>query len=258
MNQDIEQGKLVIQDLLINYYFTAVKKPVETLIFLHGWRSNSTLWFKTFPELYKDNYQIYAVDLPGFGLSQTPSKPLYLEDYMISIVEFMKKLEIESPIIIGHSHGGRVGIKLASMHPELLNKLVLVDSGGVRRESADLQLKKAMAKLVKPLFKLPFMKNLREKVYTAMGAEDYVATPELTKTFVNIIKEDLVPLLPTIKAQTLLIWGKEDTATPLEDAEVMKEKIPFSTLEIIDNAGHYSFFDKPDEFAKLLIKFIRI
>ncbi|MEO6508938.1 MAG: alpha/beta hydrolase [Patescibacteria group bacterium] len=256
MNPDIQQGKLILNNLLINYYYNEAQNPLKTLIFLHGWRSNSTLWFKIFPELLQ-NYQIYAVDLPGFGQSQVPTTPFTLQDYVDVATSFIQKLSLKKPILIGHSHGGRVGIKLSAAQPELLEKLVLVDSAGIKNDSTDVKLKKGVAKLVKPIFKLPFMKPVREKIYQKMGAEDYVATPEMTQTFLNVVNEDLSSLLSQIKIETLIIWGENDIDTPISFAHTMNEQIPHSKLAIIKDAAHYSFLDQPEEFLKPLKNFIQ-
>lgn len=256
MNPDIHQGKLILDNLLVNYYHTEVKNPKKNLLFLHGWRSNSTLWFHLFPKLIGANFQIYALDMPGFGQSEIPSYPLFLQNYVEVVFQFINKLKLSKPILIGHSHGGRVGIKLAAEHPEIVEKLVLVDSAGIKAHSPSLQTKRMIAKIVKPLFKIPLLHSAKVHIYKQMGGDDYVATPELTQTLVNILNEDLTPLLSKIKTETLLIWGENDTDTPLKDATIMKENIPNSKLEVIKNAGHYSFLDQPEAFITYLLQFI--
>ena len=89
-----------------------------------------------------------------------------------------------------------------------------------------------------------------------MGAEDYVATPKLQQTFINIINEDLTDLLPKIVQPTLLIWGENDKDTPLSQARVMEQKIPNAKLAVFKGAGHFSFLDKREEFVKELINFL--
>jgi len=115
---------------------------------------------------------------------------------------------------------------------------------------------KVIAKLVKPIFKLPFMSPLRVKIYQSMGADDYVATPKLKQTFINIINENLIILLPKIKIPTLLIWGDKDKDTPLEYARIIEQKIIGSKLVILKGAGHFSFLDKKDEFIEKIVSFI--
>jgi pimeloyl-ACP methyl ester carboxylesterase len=257
MNSAAAQKQLVVHDLLLTYYQVGEIPSEKILLFLHGWRSNSTLWFQLFPALKEAGYSILALDFPGFGKSQMPKQALFLQNYVDIVAEFMHKLGINKAAVIGHSHGGRVAIKLAAEQPERIEKLVLVDSSGIKTETMQKSMKKTVSKTLKPLFKPSFMQPLRRKVYQLMGAEDYVATPELTQTFVNIINEDLKPQLAHIKSDTLLLWGKEDKDTPIQDAEIMKASIPHATLIALEEAGHYSFLDKKEEFEQALLDFLK-
>ncbi len=250
---DLQNKQLIINNLLVNYYFKTRSEQAPVLLFLHGWRSNGKIWEKVIAKITE--YNIYAIDFPGFGASEIPKKDFYLKDYADIIDSFIKKNNLNNIIIIGHSFGGRVGIKLASDNPGYLKKLVLVDSAGIIIKKHDF--KKIIAKLVKPIFKLPFLSAVRIKIYQSMGAEDYLATPKLKQTFVNIVNENLTSLLPRIKIPTLLIWGDKDKDTPLEYARIIEKKILGSKLVILKDAGHFSFLDKKEEFVKELINFTK-
>lgn len=71
------------------------------------------------------------------------------------------------------------------------------------------------------------------------------------------ISQDLTPLLPSIKAETLLIWGEKDTATPLGDARIMERLIPGAGLVSFPDAGHYSFLDEPARFRAVAREFFK-
>ena len=71
------------------------------------------------------------------------------------------------------------------------------------------------------------------------------------------INQDLTPLLPAIKASTLLVWGAKDTATPLRDAKIMEKNIPDAGLVCFDDAGHYSFLDQPGQFRAVAREFFK-
>lgn len=246
-----QKNQLVINDQLISYYqFGSGQKSV---IFLHGWRSSADAWFGVIEKLLSEDLSIFALDLPGFGASPAPKADWNLGDYADLVEGFIFKKEISNPILVGHSFGGRISIKLAANKLGLIRKLILVDSAGIRREFSG---RKAIAKLVKPLFKPVFMRGLRKKIYKQMGSEDYLATPELKETYLNIIGEDLTPLLDRIKADTLIIWGSDDKETPLSDAEMMKSRIEYSELKVLENAGHFSFIDQPEEFVETIKNFI--
>ena len=252
----LQHRQIILNNLLVNYYqdLTDSNKPV--LLFLHGWRSEAAIWDNIIKKLSGD-YNIYALDLPGFGASQTPQKAFYLQDYADIVDAFIKKFHLKNISLVGHSFGGRTVIKLTSNNPDYLNKIILVDSAGIRQNSSQRALKKVAAKILKPIFKLPFLQNARQIIYKKLGALDYLATPQLQTTFVNIINEDLTPLLNKIVKSTLLIWGKEDKDTPLAQAKIMEQSVPSSKLVVLESAGHFSFLDKPDEFVKNLRIFLK-
>ncbi|KKS89241.1 MAG: alpha/beta hydrolase [Microgenomates group bacterium GW2011_GWC1_43_11] len=205
-------------------------------------------------KINKDNYSVYALDLPGFGGSSAPKTPFTISDYADIVSGFMEKMKIKKTILVGHSFGGRIAIKLASAKPELVSKLVLVDSAGfVNMKKQGYQL---YAKLVKPLFKPKWMQRIRTWIYKKMGAEDYVSTPYLRETFLNVIKEDVTSDLSNIRIPSLLLWGDKDMDTPVSYGKKMHVKIRNSQLVVLQDAGHFCFLDKPTEFYQALIRFI--
>lgn len=78
----------------------------------------------------------------------------------------------------------------------------------------------------------------------------------MSKTFQNIIKEDLKDFLPYIEQETLILWGEKDKDTPLKDAKVIKKKIKNSALIIYPNATHFSYLENPILTYKIIEKFI--
>lgn len=245
--------QIVLNGQLISYARFGNQQQNGCLIFLHGWRSQKEVWNSVTGKL--SDYQIYTIDLPGFGKSPAPKDAWMVVDYAKVVKEFIDKLGLKNVIIVGHSFGGRVGIKLASQYSSSISKLVLVDSAGFAMESGKKSAMNAAAKIAKPFFKPSFMQGLRKKVYKQIGAEDYVATPELQKTFVNVTSEDLSADLKNISCPTLIITGKKDNDTPLEFGQRMQSLIANSQLLVLPDAGHFSFLDQPEEFVKELRAF---
>jgi pimeloyl-ACP methyl ester carboxylesterase len=250
-------SQVVVKKLLISYFRTDEKVDNEKcLLFLHGWRSNKEIWQGTISQMGNIKCQSYLIDLPGFGGSQKPSIPFTVGDYAAVVADFIQKLELKNAIIIGHSFGGRVGIKLAADYPSLLAKLVLVDSAGFAINQNKKKAMKSLAKIAKPFFNPEFMQPLRKKIYTQIGAEDYLATPELQKTFINVTSEDMSKDLKSIKVPTLIINGEKDLDTPVKYGERMHELISNSEYLVLKGAGHFSFLDKPEGFIKALESFV--
>lgn len=225
----------------------------KTLIFIHGWGVSCEI-FKPLYYFLKSDFKIYDLDLPGFG--NTPiDKIMTLKDYADYVYEFLKTNKIEYPIIIGHSFGGAVAVKFALLYPNEISKLVLVDASAIRKPRRQIILIKKVADFLKHL--LP--EKLRKFILKLFGYDktDYaqIKSPELKETFKNVISEDLSPYFSLIKMPVLVIWGENDAATPLAEGKLIAKSIPGAKLEIIKNADHFVFLEKPEEFIKLIKEF---
>lgn len=225
----------------------------KNLVFIHGWGATANI-FETVFYYLKDEFNIYYFDLPGFG--NTPiEKVMTLKDYAEFVYKFLKENDIKEPIIIGHSFGGAVAIKLVLIYPESVYKLILVSASAIRQPRHKIILIKKIADFIKPL--LP--EKLRKFILKILKLDktDYaqIDSLKLKETFKNIINEDLSSYLSAIKIPTLVIWGEKDTVTPLKEGELIAKSIPNAKLLVIKNAGHFRFLEKPEEFIKLIKEF---
>jgi len=246
-----------MQKLINNQIVSYIKKEGDNsppLIFLHGWRSEGRVWTQIINTI--PNKTIYTLDLPGFGASQNFKDGATLDDYANLVNEFIKSENIHEAILIGHSFGGRIAIKLASKNASWIKKIVLIDSAGLQEKNLKKFIYKIIAKIVKPFFYIPGLNSLRNKIYKKIGP-DYIATPAMQKTFLNIINENLDPLLKNINQETLIIWGKNDDITPISMAKTLKQNIKNAKLIVIASAGHFVFIDQPEEFSQELLNFIK-
>jgi pimeloyl-ACP methyl ester carboxylesterase len=248
--------QIVVNNVLVSYYQPEKLLKGPWIVFLHGWRSDSTVWFNAISP-FIGRYNLICMDLPGFGASQVPVWPLSIYDYRDIVLAFIRKIGLKNVVLVGHSFGGRIAVTLAAGKPEWLKALVLVDSAGIQTASVQKKLAKAAAKIVGPLFSPDFMQPLRHAFYRRIGAGDYVETPYLKQTFVNVVGEDLTPLLSRISAKTLILWGDHDSETPVSYAHIMHEQIKNSRLTILSDAGHFCFLDKPVEFGHQLELFLK-
>ena len=214
--------EITINNKKINYEVEGEGKPI---ILLHGWLA-SLETMKPIQEHLSKNFKVYNVDVIGFGKSDLPDQPLHTNDFGNFLAEFINALKIENPILIGHSNGGRTIINYAGRNLGKINKIVLMDSSGIKPErKIDYYIKVYTFKTIKKIAKILPSKYeaLREKALNKFGSTDYKSSPEiLRKTMSIILNEDQRKIMPNIKVPTLLIWGDLDTATPLEDAKKME------------------------------------
>ncbi|MDR1033811.1 MAG: alpha/beta hydrolase [Bifidobacteriaceae bacterium] len=250
----------------------------EVIFLLHGWGSDLNA-FAHISDVISSAYTAISLDLPGFGMSDEPKfaetddgarKVWGVQEYANFVQKFIKHFRAKKVTLIGHSFGGRVIIKLLgddtpnSRLGFTVKRAVLIDSAGILPEKTFTdKMNVQIYKSVKRFFALPAVKTvfpqLLEQYTRGKGSYDYQnATGVMRDVLVKTVNEDLTPLLPNITQPTLLIWGENDTDTPLHDAQVMKETIPNAGLVIIQGAGHFSFVEQPIVFEKVIREFLEL
>lgn len=237
--------KINIKDLDVNYIQYGKGKDI---VLLHGWGQNIEM-MKFLGDRFCDNYRVTILDFPGFGESLEPSVAWTIEDYALLLEDFINKLKIKKPIIIGHSFGGRVAIRYSAINP--ISKLVLFGSPCIRT-TVELPLS---IKFLKKLKTLPGMNSLGEKMKKYIGSRDYkAASPIMRQTLVNVVNEDLSSYAQKIKAPVLLIWGEADTEAPVEEAKLL-EGIMYDAALIVLPGTHYAYIENLDRVEVILNSF---
>ena len=164
-------------------------------------------------------------------------------------------------MLVGHSFGGRVAILFASRNKA--DKVILVDAAGIKpRRTLKYYLKVYSFKAGKKFWELILGKEKAQaridRMRARRGSSDYAgASPMMRRILSKVVNEDLTDRLPLISAPALLIWGENDTATPLSDAKKMARLIPDSGLVSFPGCGHYSFLDNPGQFRAVLSSFLK-
>jgi pimeloyl-ACP methyl ester carboxylesterase len=248
-----------IDGLNIEYCEQGIGTPV---LLLHGWGASFDT-YRGIINALKNRCRVVAVNFPGCGKSDTMKTPWTLEDYCDFVLKFMKAVNLQDPILFGHSHGGRVTMKLVA--DGLVNppKIVLLDAAGLIPKKSFKQKWRAKSfKAIKTVLTLPVIKSfsggLMEKARNHYGSADYNAAPlVLRQTLVSLVNTDIRDILHKISCPTLLIWGENDTATPLSDAKIIESLIPDCGLCVLKDCGHFAFCEKPFEANAIINSFIK-
>lgn len=244
----------------LKLHYTDSENGEKVIILMHGWGCNHSTLASVERVALSCGYRVINVDFPGFGDSEEPADVWGVEEYTRQIEALVRKLGIASPTMLGHSFGGRVGILYASRNP--VDKLILVDAAGIKPKRSFTYYRKVYTfKLIKRLMYLFLGRDEAERRLDARrakaGSSDYAnATPMMRRILSKVVNEDLTDRLASIKAPTLLIWGENDTATPLTDAKKMERLIPDAGLVSFPGCGHYSFLDNQGQFAAVLRSFL--
>lgn len=229
------------------------------LILMHGWGCDHTT-VRSIAATAALTNRVYNIDFPGFGASPEPDEVWEIDRYTRLIEDFAIQEGLDRPVLVGHSFGGRVAILMASRTP--VSKVVLVDAAGIKpRRSLKYYYKVYTFKAGKWLANLLLGKEKAAKRVEAMrarrGSSDYAQASAMMRAIMSrVVNQDLTDRLHLIKAPTLLIWGENDTATPVADARKMARLIPDAGLVSFAGCGHYSFLDNPGQFRAVLSSFL--
>ncbi len=251
---------LTIDGLNIEYKEAGNPNGVPVLL-LHGWGSSFDVYNGIIRAL-SDKCHFFALNFPGCGKSDCMKSAWSLDDYCCLVLKFLSEMKIENPILIGHSHGGRVTLKMTADKMISPPKIVLLDSAGlIPKKTAKQKMKARNFKAIKKVLSLPVINKvsggLLEKARNHYGSADYnSAPPVLRQTLVSLVNTDIRDILPNISCPSLLIWGENDTATPLSDARIIESLIPDAGLCVIKGTGHFSFCEKPYEAHAILRSFL--
>ena len=230
----------------------AAGKP--TVLFLHGWGAPAETYRLMIDHL-AGYCRVVAPDLPGFGGSAEPETPWCVDDYVTWTVDFAAALSLSEVVLMNHSFGGRISIKLLAQRPLpfAVRKAVFMDAAGIRpKRTLTYYAKVYNYKAMKKLFP-----KLAAKRRGKVGSADYRnASPLMRQTMSRCINEDLTHLLKENPVSTLLVWGSADTATPLSDGQTMEKLIPGSGLAVIRGGSHFPFVENPHQFAGVMSAFL--
>lgn len=228
------------------------------IVFGHGW-GRSYRDFIPVAEALAPIANSYLIDFPGFGDTPRPKEAWGTQDYAEHLITHLREAYgLERFTWVGHSFGGRVGMRIAAAHPSVLRHLVLVASAGIprtrtmlqklrgRRRSWAFKIRKSMAKSDEALDAL-------EKQY---GSPDYIHSREIgmRDIFVRTVNEDQTKTLPQIACPTTIIYGGKDVDTPVEVGQRLADGIADARLIICPHFDHISILDRGRHQIALSVK----
>ena len=255
------------------------------VVLVHGLGSAARLeWQHTLPAL-ASRHRVYAPDLPGFGDSDHPESGYGIELFTRALAGFIRALRLTRVTLVGASMGGGVALALAQRHPDLVERLALVDAFGLGRPRlmpqhlllslpglGELSMKAAAAAVAvappalvlalrrrmlgagRPLGDGDYVQELR-RIYRHPGyGRAYLATIRSLAAF-DWRSSDLESRLAGLRCPVLFIWGENDPLFPLEQAVEAQARLPGSRLLVIAGAGHSPHVERPQEVNRELLDF---
>ena len=239
-----------IRNININYVRYGTKSK-NTIVLLHGWGQNIEM-MQPLGNAFQDTNDIVILDLPGHGLSEEPEEILEVPDFVEIVKGLLDYLNVTNPILIGHSFGGKISLLYASKYP--VKKLVLLASA-FKQEIKKMSFK---TKMLKPLKKVPGLNQLEEFAKKHIGSVDYRnASPKMREILVKTVNYDITNEVSKIQCPTLIIWGTEDEALPVEEAYELEKLIPDSGVVIYEGCTHYAYLERLNQTIRVLDSFLK-
>jgi pimeloyl-ACP methyl ester carboxylesterase len=223
-------------------------------------------WLESFAQL-AEHYDVIVPSLPGYGRSTRPDWIMGVHDLAAWVTWFARDLDLRGPLnVIGCSLGGWIAAEIATVAPQLFNKLVLVGAMGLKPERGE----------IFDYFLEGGLTGLRRAFHRPEQSSEFMRYwgTEWTPDQADLVEEhremtcrlawkpymhslSLRHLLPGITTPALLVWGREDAITPIECGELYQRAIPHARLTIMDNCGHMPEMERPTEFTQLVQNFLR-
>lgn len=231
------------------------KVKSSQIIILHGWTFDVGKWNAFAHELSKLSMSTKILDLPGLT---APLDEVWTLDDFVSWLD-KKLVDKNKLILLGHSFGGQIAAKFTASYPDRVSKLILIASAGIKDNSIGKRLKRFVFLILAKLGKIlvPFESFRKLLYFLARETDYYKAPPMLRKTMSIILKDEVTRDLAKIKALTCIIWGREDSITPVSSALLFHNKIKKSELHVLDNAKHSPQFTHPGKVAEIVKEFLK-
>lgn len=216
-------------------------KNQPELIWLHGWgQTHKSLL--PLAGLFKRSFKNTLYDLPGFGASKMLKAGAGTEDYAKVLIRELEKNSDRPVVLVGHSFGCRVAIRLAAARPGLVRGMVLIAAAGLpRRRSFGFRVKgfflKILGKSAGATDKL-FKTSLKPKYRRRFGSRDYREAGELLPTFIKTVNEDLTETAHKVACPVILLFGSNDLETPPALGLRFRTLIHHADLKILKGFDH--------------------
>ena len=246
-------SKVTIGKDEIFYLQKGGRKPF--FLFLHGAGGTHRHWGKQIQGVR--DATLACLDLPGHGCSKGKGRQT-INGYADLVAEFMAALDLESPIVVGHSMGGAIALDLALRYGDQVGGLVLVGTGARLRVMPSLLegLGGEFESTVDLLCGYLYGPSASEEM-VRLGREEMLAIgPDvLLGDYLACDRFDVMSRLEEVRLPTLVICGEEDQLTPLKYSQFLVDHIQGARLVTIPEAGHMVMLEKPQETTRAIAGF---
>jgi pimeloyl-ACP methyl ester carboxylesterase len=245
---------------LVHYFVGGHGTP---LMLIHGLGARSEDWTPEMPAYAKNGFRVYAIDLLGCGRTDRPDIAYTIGDQVELIQGFLTAVHVEKADVMGWSMGGWIATEFALQHPQRVNRLVAMDSAGLKFKT-DLSAEILEPNTVPQLERLEVVLMAHHYYIPGFVQRDLLRTMEshravVHRTLESLLREegDFAGKLGQLQIPVLLLWGQQDELLPPSVGKQMHEAIPQSVLELYSGCGHMGPATCADRIVPRVIDFLR-
>lgn len=229
---------------------------MKKIYIIHGWTYKLDKWQKFLQSAKSAGLEPIMLHVPG--LTTDEQRAFSMDDYVAWLHRALQKEKGER-IVLAHSNGGRIALHYLAKYPKGIDRLILIDSAGTQPSYAQLKKRQIFAQTAQLAKKLKTNAKFYGAAYKFIRATDYANAPAHMKiTMQNMLDadKDFNDQIAGIKTPTLLIWGRDDSLTPLASGQTMATLLK-AKLHIIDDARHAPFDTHTDRVVALIKEFLQ-
>ena len=250
----------------VQIHWEAAGEEGSRVLLLHGWGCDTSL-MRPVADALSRQHRVMIIDFPGHGESGRPPEPWGVPEFGENLVHLIRETGFTPCAVIAHSFGCRVATWIASEHPDLFTRMIFTGAAGIRpKQSEEAKARAEKYRKLKnradKLEKIPFLHGtadaIREKLRRKYGSADYNRLDEeMRKTFVKVINLDLTDRYEKIRQSTLLIWGDQDTETPIWMGHEIEKRISDCALIRFEGGSHFAYLEQIQRFNAIAVQFLK-
>ncbi len=265
-----------------SYRTAGVDDGRPVLLLVHGLAADAQTWGAVLDALGEWAYVI-APDLPGHGDAEPAGGDCSIPGYAAYLRDLLRMLHVGPVTVVGHSLGGGIAMQMTYLFPDLIERLILVDAGGLGPEVSPWLRAATLpgAELVIPVIASAPARSVARWAGQAMTWAGMPPRPGLTElargigmlgrpvsrqAFLRTVRTSLDLRGQTVDARdrlyltallpTLVVWGARDTIIPVGHGDAMHEAAPGSELVVLEQSGHFPHLEEPQRFVALVREFV--
>jgi len=220
------------------------------LVIIHGWTYTIEPWKETVELLNAQGINVIQLRVPGLT---APSDDVWTIDSYVNWLEG-ELAHIEHPIVLGHSNGGRIAMHYLLSHPDAFEKLILLSSAGVETAPVNLSAKRRVLRTAsKVLAPLKYVPGVKKIVYRVLGSDYGRAPKNMQATLANMLASDKDFSPRAITTPTIVLWGEDDTTTPLAMGQKIASELPRARLFTFEGWKHAPYITHSHELAEAIV-----